>query len=353
MIAGIALAAGVLVGVLAAGGGDKKEERAGPVEKNVQLEPVSSSGSNPFMASVGTDEDDVEPPAEVASASSPQNYEGSLPGLYGGTRDFASCDAEKMVDFLQANPDKAAAWAGVLGIRTSDIADYVSGLTPVILRADTAVTNHGFVNGRANAIPAILQAGTAVLIDKYGTPRVKCYCGNPLTPPRYPPEPTYIGDPWPAFKPGGVVIIDNSTTVINVITIIDINTNEPFGRPIGTDGTEDTEAPEDNGPPPERPGNEREAVQYIKQELRTCLVNSASQSQGDGGDFSFNFTPEEMEQIIDSLQYESTAQNGLVTVKVTGDQGDFATWEVNTDNGEITAADQTAAEIGAECPNLA
>lgn len=351
MIAGIALAAGVLVGVLAAGGGDKKKESAGTVEKNVQLEPVSSSGSNPFMASVGTDEGDVEPPAEVASASSPQNYAGSLPGLYGGTRDVASCDPDKMVDFLQANPDKAAAWAGVLGIRTSDIAQYVSELTPVILRADTAVTNHGFVNGRANSIPAILQAGTAVLIDKYGTPRVKCYCGNPLTPPRYPAEPTYIGDPWPTFKPGGVVIIDNSTTVINVITIIDIQTNEPFGRPIGTDGTEDTDAPTDNSSPLERPGSEKEAVEYIKRELTACITSESAQNQGD--DFNLTFTPEEAQQLVDSLQYESTENNGLVTVKVTGDQGDFATWEVNIDTGEITAADQTASEVGADCPNLA
>ena len=29
----------------------------------------------------------------------------------------------------------------------------------------------------------MLQSGTAVLVDRYGTPRVKCNCGNPLTKP--------------------------------------------------------------------------------------------------------------------------------------------------------------------------
>lgn len=48
----------------------------------------------------------------------------------------------------------------------------------------------------------MLQAGTAVLVDAEGTPRVRCKCGNPLAPPE-PVEgtPKYTGTPWPDFNP--------------------------------------------------------------------------------------------------------------------------------------------------------
>ncbi len=70
-----------------------------------------------------------------------------------------------------------------LGLRTTQIRTYVSGLTDVLLRTDTRVTNHGYEDGIAIPIQSVLQAGTAVFVDKYGSPVVKCYCGNPLTPP--------------------------------------------------------------------------------------------------------------------------------------------------------------------------
>jgi hypothetical protein len=255
-----------------------------------------------------------------------------------------------MIDFLQANPGKADAWAGVLGISRSEIPDYVAELTPLILRADTAVTNHGFVNGRANAIPAILQAGPAVLVDKYGVPRVKCYCGNPLTPPRYPAEPVYTGPQWPTFKPGGVVIIEQSVTVINVITVVDIETNVAFGRPVGSDGTRDTVAPEEGATPLDRPESAEEAVEYIRQGLTACLEEEFAAASGEG----LSFSPEEAQALIDGLQYSaSEPDNGIVTVTVTGPEGDFATWTVDIDTGEITPSDGVAAEVGTYCPSLA
>lgn len=74
-------------------------------------------------------------PAPVAS-SGLTTQEGSTPGLYGGTRNIASCDAEQLVSFLAGNPDKARAWASVIGIATTDIPAYIRGLTSVLLRAD-------------------------------------------------------------------------------------------------------------------------------------------------------------------------------------------------------------------------
>lgn len=154
IIAISAVAAVVLGGFLALllpGGEDKAA--AG----DVMREPVMTTGARPFMSNVGTDDTNVTPPRNTGGS-----FAGSTPGLYGGTRSIARCDAQKMVVLLRADPDKAAAWAGVLGIRPVDIPSYLGGLTPVILRYDTYVTNHGFVEGHATTIPAVLQAGTAV-----------------------------------------------------------------------------------------------------------------------------------------------------------------------------------------------
>ena len=105
-------------------------------------------------------------------------------GLYGGSGDSHVCDPQQLIAFLQQHPDKASAWASILGISPSGIANYVNSLTPVVLTVDTLVTNHGFRNGRATTLQSVLQAGTAVMVDATGTPRVKCNCGNPLTPPQ-------------------------------------------------------------------------------------------------------------------------------------------------------------------------
>ena len=205
----------------------------GPSE--VTAAPVSTAGPNPFTATVGKDMSGVRPPA-AATGTGPSRYSASLPGLYGGTRDYATCDANKLVDFLQANPRKAAAWAVALGIRTSQIRTYVSGLTDVILRTDTRVTNHGYEDGIAIPIQSVLQAGTAVFVDKYGSPVVKCYCGNPLTPPVLYRAPTYTGPLWTGFSTTSITIINQSTTVINEFTLYDPANGKTFTRTAGVHG---------------------------------------------------------------------------------------------------------------------
>ena len=112
------------------------------------------------------------------------------------------------------------------------------------LRYDTRVTNHGYVNGQANAIPEILQAGQAVLVDSHGVPRARCYCGNPLTPPEaVAGSPRYVGAQWTTFSPTTVIVVQQSTTVINNFTLINNSTGQAFSRPAGTTGTSDSPAP--------------------------------------------------------------------------------------------------------------
>lgn len=241
IVVGLALAVGALVAILAGGGGGSSARKAATAAvSEVSREPIGTA-TNPFAPSVGTDLPNVTPPASVASGTQLQTYKADLPGLYGGTRNNASCDAARLVAYLQTQPDKAAAWASVLGIDPSQIASYVATLTSVVLRADTRVTNHGYLNGHATVIPAVLEAGTAVLVDQYGRPVVKCFCGNPLTPPEPLPEVTYTGPTWPAFSPGAIVVVEPSITVINVFTLVDPRTGAAFRR--SPQGDSDLPAP--------------------------------------------------------------------------------------------------------------
>jgi hypothetical protein len=168
---------------------------------------------------------------------------GTTPGLYGGARDNASCNKQAIIDFLAANPDKARAWAAVQGVDPLLIADYINSLTPVVLMADTRVTNHGFRNGSANGFQAVLQRGTAVLVDDKGEPKVRCACGNPLlTPVPQVTNTVYTGHTWDTFSPQTVVVVTPGPAV-TVIIIQDTYGGDPFGRPTGTSGTHDEDAP--------------------------------------------------------------------------------------------------------------
>jgi hypothetical protein len=190
------------------------------------------------------------PLAQPGSTTAITALSGGTPGLYGGTLNQASCDKQKMIDFLAANSDKAQAWAGVQGIAVGDIDSYINGLTSVQLRSDTRVTNHGYVDGRATEHQDILQAGTAVMIDQYGVPRARCACGNPLLPPRpVTTTPSYQGTPWTGFNPGNVTVIDASVTIIKTITIINVTNGKLIGRRVGPSTGPDRQLPGRPRPP--------------------------------------------------------------------------------------------------------
>jgi hypothetical protein len=117
-----------LVAVAGCGGGSSSSATGVKGPSEVTAAPVSKSGPNPFTPAVGTDTPGLLPPAGAASSSGgPAAYSADLPGLYGGTRNYATCDAGKLVNFLEQNPGKAVAWASTLGIQAPQIRDYVSG----------------------------------------------------------------------------------------------------------------------------------------------------------------------------------------------------------------------------------
>lgn len=240
----------------------------------VFLEPADQAGPDPFTTEIDTE---VSPPILTAQApvlattttsvpttttsgtetTTPPtvgvpSVSGATPGLYGGTQNQASCDPGQLVSFLQSEPEKAAAWvaginadsefswSGGDSLQIADIPAFVAELTPIILTADTRVTNNGYRDGQPTPRQAVLQAGTAVMVDSLGVPRFKCNCGNPLSPPvAQTVGVSYVGDQWSSFDPATTVVVQPAPAPMGEIQIVDVNTGELIARPVGSTGSED------------------------------------------------------------------------------------------------------------------
>jgi hypothetical protein len=261
MIVVVAILA-MLVGTLATalvmkGSDDGTSSHDGAPE--VFLEPAGAAGPDPFSSSVAAATLALPTTTTTSRAAVAANtvvsVAGSQVGLYGGSLNTASCNREQLVRFLETHPDKAAAWAAVQGIRVDRIRQYVFGLTSVVLLRDTRVTNHGFVNGRATPHQSVLQAGTAVLVDAFGVPRARCFCGNPLTPPTPLTNPVPVGPRWSTYSPTTVVVVVPRVEV-QIFVLVDLHTGTRFHRPTGSGGGRDVATMDESmGPGDAGPGD--------------------------------------------------------------------------------------------------
>ncbi|MGW1360140.1 DUF6777 domain-containing protein [Streptomyces chartreusis] len=223
------------------------------------LQPAADRGPDPFTASTSTAEAAAAPltrtpqPAQ-SGRTGPQSLSGETPGLYGGTRGAGSCDVQRQIDALAADRTRARVFARAAGVSRTSIPGYLRSLTSVVLRADTRVTNHGFRDGMGTDYQSVLQAGTAVLVDDHGVPRVRCACGNPLAPPvGTRGESGVSGRGWSGYEPGRVVVVAAATQVIADITIIDVVDNTWIERPVGHRGHDhDHVVPPAKPMPPDR-----------------------------------------------------------------------------------------------------
>lgn len=182
---------------------------------------------------------------EAAEQASVPLLVGTRPGVYGGTRDEASCDADQLVAFLADDEAAATAWAGVHGIAVDEIAAFVADLTPLRLTRDTLVLNHRFVDGEAEPRQTVLQRGEAVMVDDSGTPRVKCSSGNPLLAPDAPEllaDGDVGGEPWDGFDPSTVGVIVPADQPVEEFVVVDVDTDELFVRLVGSVVEGDTDA---------------------------------------------------------------------------------------------------------------
>lgn len=234
-----------LLGLLAAAcgtaGGEGPAKGPAAESQDVHLQPVASAGPDPFTSSSATGESaPVQPPLPNASGQGIRTVNAATPGLYGGTQRLGSCDVEAQVQSLTADDAKARAFAEASQVEQEQIPEFLRGLTPVVLRADTRVTNHGFAGGAPDAFQSVLQAGTAVLVDGHGMPRVRCACGNPLLAPRAAKgAPVLQGAPWTGYQPNQVVVIEPTAQVINNLVIVNIADNTWIERRTGDDGAQD------------------------------------------------------------------------------------------------------------------
>jgi hypothetical protein len=246
----IATACALSAALLVAGcGGDGGKDTKSSGE--VFLQPVAAQGPDPFTDSTATapsapprvtrtpqSTPTVSTPTRTGSPSAgrPRSVSGATPGLYGGTARTGSCDVERQIAHLTRDQAKAGAFAQAEGISRSAIPGYLRGLTPVVLRADTKVTNHGFRDARVTGFQSVLQAGTAVLVDNRGVPRVRCACGNPLKAGVAGGSAGSSGRPWPGYRPAEVVVVTPAPQIITNITIIDVVDNTWIERPLGHRG---------------------------------------------------------------------------------------------------------------------
>ena len=171
--------------VLVAGCGD--DDSGGEKGQTVRFQKPTDPGPDPFVKKA-----DVRGSKRVEVGSGP----------FGGTGSDLVCDRELLIRSLVARPERLAEWARVLDVRPSAraVARYIRSLKAVTLTRDTRVTNHSFVDDAAVGYQAILQAGTAVLVDERGVPVARCRCGNPLLKPIFIEVAECFGCP-PDYRP--------------------------------------------------------------------------------------------------------------------------------------------------------
>jgi uncharacterized protein DUF6777 len=175
----------------------------------VFLEAGGSSGANPFIPL-------VVPPTTPGGS---QRSAGTSFQTTASADSRMTCDSEKLVAYLAGNPqaseawvrainsDRALSWSGGSRVEIQQVPSYIRELTPRLLAEDLRVTNYQFTNGSALAVQSVLEKGTAVLVDAKGIARIRCACGNPLTPmTQLKMPPIYRGTPWPNFRPQRVVL---------------------------------------------------------------------------------------------------------------------------------------------------
>jgi serine/threonine protein kinase len=260
----------VVVLIAAAGGGalllrNVLSPKASAAE--LVLTGATDPGVNSFMPpAAAPPPTDTQPPPTLQphgdGTTVTQPLPGDRDGLYGGTLNNAECDRDKMIAFLGSHPAQAGAfvealntdptlfWSGGHPLTAADIPTYLRELTPVVLRLDTRVTNHGFDGTHATALQSVFQSGTAVFVDAHAVPRARCYCGNPLTAPvALTGEPKPVGAPWPGYNPAALAEVKPATATITVFVLVDVVTGQPFNRPAGTTGTDDTPHNQPVSPP--------------------------------------------------------------------------------------------------------
>ena len=289
-----------------------------PTTHEVVLQPAGFVTQSPFAADPFAGAPDptlatlAEPSATLPTAPLNTQTTGATDvAIYGGSGSHTVCDAAKFQTFMEKNATQAKAWVDALNadsqlnwkngqpLTVADIPAYVQTLAPVVLMTDTLVTNHDFVNGKPVAYTSVLQAGTAVLADMWGVPRLQCYCGNPLTLPPGVNNVTYTGQAWAGFNPANVTRLQPPQTPVPALTVQNLNnpgTTLTIGPGSTTATPSTTTAPSTSTPsttPP--PSTTPQNAWFVKTNPPTPSADLCSGVVGSNiktvpGDFDFDAT---------------------------------------------------------------
>ena len=222
-------------------------------DDDVSLLAITDAGENPWTDNLDVGNDDLDR-LDIVLEDVPSLDEddrdklgiavdGDEAGLNGGVRDELVCDKDEIAGQLTDDDDKTRAFAEVEGIDDGDIGDFVDDLTGVLLRHDTRLADHGFVDGSARRVEAVLERGTAVLVDEHGVPRVRCASGSPLSAARSTADTErFSGTEWPGFDKNRVVVVEGAA-VDDAFVLLDNDTEDVFLRPVGSAGEDDQPAP--------------------------------------------------------------------------------------------------------------
>lgn len=248
MVGGLWLVAAVsvLVAVVVIRTGEDEPAAPLPTPDAVRLEPVTYRNPAPFTPSLVTT-DVRRLPGRVAGSVTVElpaptgTVTGDTAHLYASTSAQPVCDKAVLAERLRRDGSLAAAWARGSGIDEAGIDGLLASLTPVVLRADTAVTNHIYSSGESSAYQSVLEAGTPVMVDPTGLPRVQCSCGNPLAAPAAERPSRTDGRAWKTYEPARVVSVAPAAAPLPAITTVDLDTSKPAttatGSNVALDGT--------------------------------------------------------------------------------------------------------------------
>ena len=223
----------------------------------VFLLPFDEPGVNAFAPSIATSPDEalmafVEsggvPVSGDDTADTPTDTDapsvvgvsGTDDGVFAGSAGVAPCLPDELIAALTPDAANTTAWAEVQQIPVDEVESFISGLTSIVMAADTRVTDHVLIDGTAEPRQAVLQAGTAVMVDEFGAPRVRCASGSPLAPPEPVEDSTaYVGAAWDTFATGTTAAVLPAPTPVEEFVLTDVGGGPDFIRPVGSSGATD------------------------------------------------------------------------------------------------------------------
>ena len=226
---------GGVVGVAEANATPSPHPAAAPPPTDVRAEPAATPGPNPFAPPAGG------PQNALSDRQRPWCRGRRHARASTGARTSNACDSHRGGRLPAANPDRGQAFAAAEGITPKTSGAISAGLTPVTLRADTAVTNNGFTNGVATPVPGRPAGRHRGHGRQVRCPQVRCACGNPLHAPSAerdrPASPATRGR---VSRRTTSTVITPSATGDNEFDAV-TPTNETIGRPThgGTHGGSD------------------------------------------------------------------------------------------------------------------